>query len=140
MKNEPKQVIVVRNDLKMRKGKIAAQAAHASVGAILSIAKKDFGYDSRGQKANSLTITIDLDDPAAIQWFEQRFKKIAVKVDSEQELLNIYQQAKDAYLPCSLIRDAGDTVFNGVPTYTTVAIGPADPDRIDAITGNLPLL
>lgn len=124
---EAKQVIVWRHDLnKIRKGKCMAQAAHASWGAGLSIAERS------GNK-----ITIDLSDHYVKMWFEQRFKKIVVSCENEKELVEIYNKAKKAGLPCALITDAGLTEFNGVPTKTCVGIGPADPDEIDKITGEL---
>lgn len=125
---ESKQVIVWRHDLKIRKGKSMAQAAHASWGAGLSIAQK---------KDNK--IIIDLNDEYVRNWFEHRFKKVVVYCPGERELVEIYNQAKEAGLPCALITDAGLTEFNEVPTKTCVGIGPADPDEIDKITGNLPL-
>lgn len=130
---ETKQVIIIRKDLKMRKGKIASQAAHASMKAIL-----DEGYvqtDAIGLDTFIIPMCAEIDD-----WLNGIFTKICVSVDSEEELLNIYQQAKDAELVCSLIRDAGLTEFDGVPTYTAVAIGPARNEDVDKITGNLKLL
>ena len=125
---ESKQVIIWRHDLKIRKGKSMAQAAHASWGAGLSNAER---------KDNK--IIIDLSDPYVKSWFEHRFKKVVVYCPGEKELVEIYNQAKKAGLPCSLITDAGLTEFNGVPTKTCVGIGPADPEEIDKITGDLPL-
>ncbi len=117
-----KQIIVVRKDLKMRTGKSCAQSAHASLKVVLD---------------NKL---YDSNDKAVKDWMEGSFTKICVYVNSEEELLSIYNQAKAAKLPCSLIRDAGHTEFNGVPTLTCCAIGPAWSDDIDKITGDLPLL
>jgi len=122
-----KQVIVVRKDLNMRKGKIAAQAAHASLKAILDLCHKDGD-----------NLTLHMDDRLK-PWITGLFKKICVSVNSEAELINIYQQALDAGLICSIIKDSGLTEFNGVPTLTTVAVGPDRADKIDAITGKLSL-
>jgi PTH2 family peptidyl-tRNA hydrolase len=129
MKGEPKQVIVIRKDLKMSKGKIAAQAAHASLKACMSLGRIE------GDK-----LVLNLSSPVVHQWFTQRFKKVCVCVESEQELLDIHELARQNGLPCSLIQDAGDTEFDGVPTLTAVAIGPAKEKHIDKITGNLKLL
>jgi PTH2 family peptidyl-tRNA hydrolase len=75
------------------------------------------------------------------EWLNNgKFTKIVVGIPSEEELRNIYQTAINAELPASLIQDSGKTEFAGVPTYTAVAIGPSDADRIDAITGHLKLL
>jgi PTH2 family peptidyl-tRNA hydrolase len=114
-----KQVIVMRTDLNMRKGKMVAQGAHASMKAVL-----DYGTDNFHVKP----------------WLESKFKKICVQVDSELELLELYNRALDRDIPCALIRDAGLTEFDGVPTLTCVAIGPAHEDHIDPITGDLKLL
>ena len=132
MKRDVKQVIVLRKDLNMRKGKMVAQGAHASMKVIVDLmAHHDDG---------SLVIDEDSVTAAMRQWLEGAFAKVCVGVNSEQELGSIYQQAVDAGLPCSIITDAGRTEFNGVPTKTAVAIGPAYVDEIDLITGDLSLL
>ncbi len=126
---EAKQVIVWRADLKVRKGKCMAQAAHSSVGALLSIAERKDGK-----------IIIDTTkDKYLKQWLEGRFKKVTLQCENEKELVELYNQAKSAGLICCLITDAGLTEFNGVPTKTCIGIGPADPDEIDKITGDLKL-
>lgn len=130
---DTKQVIVIRKDLKMRKGKISSQASHASMKAIL-----DNGYiqrDEIGLPCYIIPMTPEMDS-----WLAGLFTKICVSVDSEEELLNIYDQAIEAGLICSLIKDAGLTEFGGVPTYTAVAVGPALKEKIDKITGDLKLL
>lgn len=114
-----KQIILVRTDLKMRKGKIASQVAHASMAAI---------------------ITDHIVAEKAYEWLDDSFTKIVLAVNSEEELIGYYEEAKEAEYLCSLIQDNGDTVFNGVKTYTAVAIGPDTSDKIDLITGNLRLL
>lgn len=85
------------------------------------------------------TMTITLDKNIG-PWLEGLFKKIVVSVDSEQDLDDIYSQAKAAGLPCSLIVDSGLTEFNGVPTKTCVAVGPGPDGLVDSITGGLKLL
>lgn len=142
-----KQVIVMRKDLNMRKGKMIAQGAHASLGAILNLA---YGYDGRGKDREELTIARDqvkrdygqAVSDAVFDYLTgaSRFTKICVYVNSEQELLDIYNQVKAANLPNALIKDAGLTEFNGVPTLTCLGIGPAKDSEIDKITGKLPLL
>jgi len=111
-----KQVIVVRTDLKLGKGKLAAQVAHASVETFLRTPEED-------QK----------------KWISEQQKKIVLKVKNEEELIGIFEKAKQARLPSALIRDAGHTQ---VPpgTKTAVGIGPAEEEKIDRITGGLPLL
>ena len=113
-----KQVIVLRKDLNMRKGKMVAQGAHASMAATLE----------------------NLEHPDVKAWLNGRFAKIVVSVDSEEELFAIHEKAKNAGLVCSLIRDSGFTEFNGVPTYTAVAVGPSLAEKVDEITGQLKLL
>ena len=127
---ESKQVLVMKKFGKgLRTGKYCAQAAHASTGALLSLA-----YESKDGKS----LTIPLDDPFVRAWLTERFKKVTVYVETDQELIEIYQQARQANLPASLIKDAGLTEFNE-PTLTAVGIGPADPAKIDKITGHLKL-
>ena len=111
-----KQVILVRADLKLPKGKLAAQAAHASVDAVLK-------SDSKLVKA----------------WRDEGMAKIVVKVKDEKELIKYFQLAKDSDLTASLITDAGRTVI-APGTKTCVGIGPDDEEKIDQITGELSLL
>lgn len=125
---EHKQVIVMRKDLNMRKGKLVAQGAHASMGAILGQMRREGN-----------TMVLNLDDERLAPWVTGRFKKICVYVNSEAELLEIFETAKLAGLICSLIEDAGLTEFGGVKTLTAVAVGPDQEDRVDAITKHLPL-
>ena len=125
---EHKQVIVLRKDLNMRKGKMVAQGAHASMRAVLNGARRE---------DNVLIIPLDARNEP---WLCGRFKKICVSVNSEGELLKLYQGASDAGLITALIQDAGLTEFGGVPTYTALAVGPDRADRVDAVTGTLPLL
>jgi PTH2 family peptidyl-tRNA hydrolase len=68
-----------------------------------------------------------------------RFKKIALAVPGEQDLLELHAQAQARGLPCSLIQDAGFTEFNGVPTYTALAIGPVWPHQVEGLTTDLPM-
>lgn len=132
-----KQVIVVRKDLKMRSGKIAAQVAHASMKVLLDRelkVKKDPMHPV--QTTDTMTIDISGMEP----WLHGAFTKICVYVESEEDLLEIVEKAKMARLPNALIKDAGLTEFHGVPTLTCAAIGPADNDKLDLITGHLKLL
>lgn len=128
-----KQVIVLRKDLKMRKGKMIAQGAHASFAAVLGPKHNHFF----GLVWRVLRMIANREIRG---WLSSRFAKIAVSVDSEEELLIIYAQAQNDGLICSLIQDAGFTEFDGVPTYTAVAVGPAAVRKVDIITGRLKLL
>lgn len=114
-----KQVIAFRSDLKISKGKIAAQSGHAAVSAVEE-ARKHF---KEWWKA----------------WLREGQCKIAVKVESAKELLELEKQAKELAIPCALIVDRGLTE---VPpgTITCLGIGPAPVEKIDKITSMLPLL
>jgi len=129
---EVKQVIVVRKDLNMRKGKIAAQAAHASMKVLLDSCIKSM--DRRTY--------IMLAHPANpwYHWLNGLFTKVVVGCDSEDELLDLYREASGEGIPTALITDAGKTEFHGEPTLTCIAIGPYYSEEIDEITGDLHLL
>jgi PTH2 family peptidyl-tRNA hydrolase len=129
-----KQVIVIRKDLNMRKGKMVAQGSHASLGAWL-IVEDAWEELQRGNRIFS-----DVVHEAARDWIDGAFTKICVGVDSADELLAVYGQAIDAELPVKLITDAGHTEFHGHPTITCLAIGPVWSDQVDPITGHLKLL
>ncbi len=123
-----KQVIVMRKDLGMRKGKMIAQGAHASLAVFLARA------DHQG---DALAIALT---PAMQAWLGGRFTKVCVGVESEAALDDVTARARAAGLPCAVITDSGKTEFHGVPTKTCCAIGPAWEDEVDAITGQLVLL
>lgn len=139
-KQPPKQVIVIRKDLNMRKGKIAAQAAHASMKVLLDCGGITYGEEGLGGSYPDY-FTINLSQHTMLRkWLEGKFTKICVSVDSEEELLDIYQKAKDSNVLAALITDAGLTEFGGVPTNTCIAIGPDVPEKINLLTGHLKLL
>jgi peptidyl-tRNA hydrolase, PTH2 family len=124
-----KQVIVIRKDLRMRRGKECAQAAHASMAFIT----RRLSFPGGGPEARAVF------SPAEITWLTTRFRKVTLQVDSEDELMSVYQEAADAGLVVHLITDAGLTEFGGEPTRTCLAIGPDYDSRIDAVTGELRL-
>jgi len=139
---ETKQVIVLRKDLKMRKGKMVAQGAHASLKVILDMMNKATTFEhicDPKHKQDTWTLCLSHQYPLH-HWITGQFKKICVSVNSEEELISIYNQAKEAKLPCVLIEDNGLTEFNGVKTKTCVAIGPALEEDINNITKELKLL
>ena len=111
-----KQVIVIRSDLNLSRGKLSVQAAHASLEAF----KK---ADGRVRSA----------------WERSGSKKVAVRVEDLKGLMKIYEEAKYARLPASLIKDAGRTELPA-GTVTAVGIGPSDGKAIDKITGMLKML
>lgn len=123
-----KQVIVMRKDLGMRKGKMIAQGAHASLKVLLDAGGLD--GDAR--------FVIDLTEPMRA-WLGGRFTKVCVSVDSEAALDAVVERARAANVPVALITDAGQTEFHGVPTKTCCAVGPAWIEDVDAITGALTL-
>ncbi len=126
-----KQVIVIRKDLKMRRGKEIAQGAHASM-AWLTNRLRARPADEEGQRRATL-------DEAESAWVDGSFAKVCVQVDSEQELREIFEAARAAQIASELIVDSGRTEFGGVPTPTCCAVGPALSERIDLITGHLRL-
>lgn len=145
---EPKQVIVARRDLNMSPGKLAAQVAHASLGVITEMLEWQDSEPVRvpvpGSEFDKKVVfrygdLCIVKDGAIDKWLSQRFTKVVLEVNSEMELLAIYQQADEAKLPCKLILDSGFTEFGGVPTYTCVAIGPDFPEAINKVTGKLKL-
>tara|TARA_Y100000310_G_scaffold345863_1_gene471722 strand:- start:1733 stop:2071 length:339 start_codon:yes stop_codon:yes gene_type:complete len=111
-----KQVILVRQDLKLPKGKLSAQVAHASVEAVL--------------KSNSDTVK---------KWRSEGMAKIVLKVADEKELIKYFQTAKDEGITTSLITDAGKTVVEP-GTKTCVGIGPDEDEIIDKLTSGLKLV
>lgn len=132
-----KQVIVVRKDLNMRKGKIASQVAHASLGAVLRESyDNELTYNDQViERQRIIRLSPELDE-----WLSGPFTKVVVSVDSLEELEAIYKKAKKEKIITCMITDAGKTEFNGVPTITCAAIGPGRDADIDKITGHLKLL
>ena len=111
-----KQVIIIRQDLKLPKGKSAAQAAHASVRAVLNSDKK---------------IVQD--------WSDEGMAKIVLKTENEKSLLKLFQEAKDHGIKTAMITDAGKTVV-APGTKTCIALGPDEEEKIDEITSSLNLI
>jgi len=137
-----KQVIVVRKDLNMRKGKIAAQVAHASLKVFLdriSYIKPRYPETDNEQDATT-NFT-----PAMRAWCEWQegqpgFTKIVVGCEGEEALYEIEKKAQAAGIIHALIKDNGVTEFHGVQTPTCICLGPDEAEKIDAITGEYSLL
>lgn len=110
-----KQAIVARADLGMSEGKLAAQVAHASLQAYEAA-------DSQGQR----------------EWKGSGQKKIVLQADGEDDLFALADVAERKGLPHAIVRDAGHTQLEP-GTVTTLAVGPAADDRVDAVTGDLQL-
>jgi PTH2 family peptidyl-tRNA hydrolase len=114
---QTKLTLIVRSDLGMGRGKIAAQVAHAAVAAALA----------------------SIGTPEFTAWLRDGQPKVVLRVGSEEELHSIAGQAAEAGLPVQVIHDAGRTqVAEGTPTCC--AIGPAADSAIDAVTAQLTLL
>jgi len=111
-----KQVILVRQDLKLPKGKLAVQVGHASVGALLKSHKDDI-----------------------VRWEKVGMKKVVLKVADEKELLKYKNEAEDIGLITSLVTDAGKTVVQP-GTITCLGIGPDKEEKIDKVSGSLVIL
>ncbi len=123
-----KQVIVMRHDLKMRRGKQIAQGAHASM-----------SFLTRRLQSRA-TICVDDFSPHEQTWIMRSFAKVCVRCNSEEELMAIYDKATEMVLEVHLITDSGRTEFHGQATRTCLAIGPDDASKIDQVTGHLELL
>lgn len=125
-----KQVILIRKDLKMRRGKEIAQGSHAAMLFMLGRLRMDPGRDGQ--------FLLHLSEVERF-WIEQGMAKVCLQVDSEQELLARHGQARALGLVSHLVRDSGRTEFGGVATYTACAIGPEKASHIDAVTADLAL-
>jgi peptidyl-tRNA hydrolase, PTH2 family len=126
-----KQVIVIRRDLRMRRGKEIAQGAHASTAWLA-------GRVLQGMRPNGTVDHVDLSE-AERAWLESSFRKVTVKVDSEEKLMAVYHKALEAGLVVHLVTDRGLTEFGGVPTRTCLAVGPDYDDLVDPVTSDLEL-
>ena len=111
-----KMVILVRQDLKLPKGKLAAQVAHAAVEA-------SFGSDK----------------DIVTAWRREGQKKVVLKVKDEKELMDFLKRANASKLKTALITDAGRTVVEP-GTITCLGIGPDAEIKIDKLTGDLPMM
>ena len=126
-----KQVIVIRRDLKMRRGKEIAQGAHASMA---WLRQRVMPHLTSAGRADQVQFSA-----AERSWLELSMRKVTVKVGSETELLDVYDKALAAGLVVHMITDRGLTEFGGVPTRTCLAVGPDYDDLIDPVTGDLEL-
>jgi len=110
-----KQVIILRSDLGMSRGKLAAQACHASLGAY--------------KKADERKIK---------KWEFEGGRKVIVQVNSQEDLFLIYELVKATDIPSYLVTDAG---FTEIPpsTITSLGVGPDEDEKIDKITQGLKL-
>lgn len=132
-----KQVIIIRRDLKMRRGKEIAQGSHASI-AFMTRRLSERHSVIPAHIGGGIVSFLDLSD-AEWKWVGTGFKKVTCQVRSEEELLALAEKARAAGLVTSLIQDSGHTEFHGELTYTALAIGPDWSDKIDPVTGELEL-
>lgn len=134
-----KQVIVMRTDLNMRKGKMVSQGAHASEKGLFDKGHVLYYHDRE-------YFCIPLDEHNKDWIVGDVFKKIVCRVDSEKELVDLYKrvtyeiQAQGLTIAHGLIEDSGLTEFHGVKTITCASFGPCEESWIDQYTGHLPLL
>lgn len=137
--SEFKQVILVRSDLKLPKGKLAAQAAHAAVDATLKQLGSGRGSGFSSGQRSGLGSGRQSGSDIVSSWRNQGMKKVALKVADEKELYKYVQQAKDLGLVTAVITDAGKTVV-APGTVTCAAIGPNAESDVDKIISELKLL
>lgn len=128
-----KQVIVMRTDLNMRKGKMVAQGAHVSMMFITKNFESHCAVDDCPQ-------LVFQPEPQAKQWLEGSFTKICVGIDSLEGLQDIFRKARMDALEVHVCEDNGTTEFHGEKTATCLAIGPDESEKIDKITGHLKLI
>ena len=126
---EMKMVIVMRRDLHMRKGKIAAQAGHACVSVVLAAMERNGSAGATAEEARD----------ALSAWLTDGQKKVCVYVDGEEALLEVHRALEERGILSVLIQDAGHTEFHGEPTLTCLATEPETNERLDPVTGTLPL-
>ena len=136
-----KQIIVIRKDLRMRKGKMCAQAAHAAMKVVLDRMQiQEYAKGSTMWEGCYVWHMTVFESEPIHRWLKGAFTKVVVSVDSEEELLELKQKAEDAGILNALIEDAGKTEFHGERTTTALAIGPEWASKLDKITGELKLL
>ena len=111
-----KQVIVVNRSLALPKGKLAAQVAHAAVGAFVSASAQ-----------------------AQLAWLQVGMPKIVVYAADANALLQLEARAQEQQIPACLVHDAGRTVIPA-GTITCLGLGPAPTDILDPLSGDLPLV
>jgi PTH2 family peptidyl-tRNA hydrolase len=123
-----KQAIIVRKDLNMRKGKLAAQVAHASMNIFLNKAVTT---------SSNLIVGISKDTK---EWLETSYTKIVLGCNSLEDLYKIRDECIEDNIPYAIVQDLGKTEFHNIPTETCIAIGPAQEEIINAITKDFKLL
>jgi PTH2 family peptidyl-tRNA hydrolase len=139
--NSTKQVIVIRKDLNMRKGKMVAQGSHASMAFLTKTLKPALRVPEFGMPHHVNPFSVHIENLGEVyHWLNNSFRKICVYVNSEEELKAVHEKALENGLFSHLIEDNGATEFNGVKTLTCCAIGPHYDSMFEGITDSLPLL
>ena len=141
MEVKTKQVIVVRRDLKMKHGKMAAQVAHAAMSFLTHEGRVEWEW-----QADMLNGVFMNDDYSIIQhngairdWLNNSFTKVVLGVDSEEELRELLLKAEESGVMAHLVIDNGRTVFNNVKTPTCLALGPDWNENLDVLVEHLKL-
>lgn len=129
--SDTKQIIVIRKDLKMRRGKEIAQGSHASMA---FLTKQFKNLDKMSYYGSKIEPT-----KAQKHWLQSGTRKITCYVESLEELLELDKKAKMLGVESNIITDSGHTEFNGVPTITCLALGPDFDENLDPITRELKL-
>lgn len=142
-----KQVIVVRHDLikgekAVRRGKMMAQVAHASIASLLKLFIKEKSETLEPEQISYRYSVSFGDNTILSDWLLGKFKKVVVYVPGEKELLELCKKLDESetFIPHALITDDGLTEFHGETTVTCLGIGPFTSEEIDKFTKDLPLL
>lgn len=135
-----KQVIVVRKDLKMKAGKLAAQVAHAAMAPLTIRLRDNEHHTEEGDVEMKITFwNGDEHDDAFLEWVTGSFTKVVLEIETEQDLIDLMATAEVAQVPSFKIEDEGRTAFHGVKTLTCASFGPCYSDVLDDLTGHLKL-
>lgn len=166
MKEVIQQIIVVRKDLieltnseieslsnekkdiyykelekfgKMNRGKIAAQASHASLGVILQKMRGSFENIEKSEKDYTISLDIKKDSDLCY-WLENEFRKIILCCKNEESLLKLADSLKNNHIEYVIIKDKGYTSFNNKETITCIGIEPLKKTILDPFTKRLQIL
>jgi PTH2 family peptidyl-tRNA hydrolase len=138
MEKQVKQYIIVRTDLGINSGKLAAQACHATMKVFFD--KMSGVRGGPGKLWNEQEVEYSfVATEEEVQWIEGQFTKITKKVKNENQLLKVYEKAKAAGLNVSLIKDAGLYGLEG-ENFTCIAVGPNYVEDCEPVVGKLRLL
>lgn len=130
-----KQLIIVRTDLGLSKGRLVSQGAHASLAVITNMMNRSISNGGLIQYTLPTTFGSDVDI-----WLHETFTKVVLKVDSKQQLLDLYKKANELGLHTSFIRESSLIDENGDHTLTCIAVGPAKDEYLLPISEGLKLL